>query len=71
MTISAKAIQILADWELINQKSIFRNSRNKQYFQLTMGCSPNLCSWCWNQLQKDKLLPRGFWPKHFCGLRCF
>jgi len=65
MTISSRAIKILADRELINQKSIFRNSKNKRRFRSTLGCSPSLCSWCWNQLQNDKLLPRGFQPKHF------
>jgi len=65
MPVSSDEFQKLAN-EVLNRRS--SKSRLRKYyrrFRAAMGISPDLCSWYWNQLEKEKLVPTGFLPKHF------
>ncbi len=66
MPLSKEDFELLADETILHRRGrqLRRRLRNRR-FRAGLGVSSYVCSWYWNQLEKQKLLPKGFQPKHF------
>jgi len=66
MPLTKEDFEALADAVILHRRgrALQRRFRNRR-FRAGLGVSSYVCSWYWNQLEKEKLLPKGFLPKHF------
>jgi len=65
MPLTSDEFERLADEVFLRRSPALRVRMKNTRFRAGLGVSPYVCSWYWNQLEKEDLLPPGFKPKHF------
>jgi len=65
MPLTSDEFERLADEVFLRWSPALRVRMRNTRFRAGLGVSPYVCSWYWNQLEKEDLLPPGFKPKHF------
>jgi len=60
-----KFLAELADEVILHRSPTLHRIMSHHRFRSSFGVSPHVCSWYWNKLSQQKLLPERFEPKHF------
>ncbi len=65
MPLTSEEFERLADDIFTRRSAKLRLRMRNRRFRSGLGISSHVCSWYWNRLEEERLLPTGFQPKHF------
>jgi len=65
MPLTSEEFEKLADDIFMQRSAKLRLRMHNRRFRSGLGISSHVCSWYWNRLEEECLLPTGFQPKHF------
>jgi len=65
MPLTSEEFEKLADDIFMQRSAKLRLRMHNRRFRSGLGISSHVCSWYWNRLEEECLLPTSFQPKHF------